>query len=215
MIGRRLGRGLLTTGQLLAIVALAIAGGLMVWAVLPLAVGWSSHAVATGSMTPQVRVGDLLISDPTPASQLKPGMVVLFTDPSKPDRVLAHRIQKINDDATLITQGDANPSPDLLPVPEANVLGVAKLRIPWIGYPAIWFGQGRYGFALLSVVGLLATTALAVWPDRTTREDAVPEDPPSAPSTIEPWPWLVRPGGHPGSFNLDFRTVGAYVRPRR
>lgn len=183
---RRFGSGLLSTGQVLSIVALAITGGLMVWAALPLAIGWSAHAVATGSMTPQIEVGDLLVADRTSAADVAVGEVVLFKDPAEPTRILSHRVAKINDDGSLVTKGDANPSADLMPVPTQNVIGVAKLRIPWMGLPAVWFGSGRYGMVLLTLIGLIGATALAVWPDKKTDEEA-----PAGAHVTEPWPWLV------------------------
>jgi signal peptidase I len=188
---RRIGSGLLSTGQLLSIVSLAIAGGLMVWAALPLAIGWSTHAVASGSMTPQIQVGDLLVADRTPAADVEVGEVVLFKDPSEPDRMLSHRVTKINDDGSLVTKGDANPTADLMPVPTENVIGVAKLRIPWIGYPSVWFGNGNYGLVLLTLLGLAVATALAVWPDKKTDEEA-----PAGAHVTEPWHWLVHMRTH-------------------
>ncbi|GLY28750.1 signal peptidase I [Kineosporia sp. NBRC 101731] len=182
MTVRRFGSGLLSTGQLLSIVALAIAGGLLVWAVLPMALGMSTHAVVSGSMTPQVDVGDVLVSREIGPDSLKPGMVVLFKDPSRPERVVSHRIKEIHDDGSLTTQGDANPSVDPVPVPVGNVLGVAALRIPWIGYPAVWFGNGNYGLVLLTLIGLTTATSLAAWPD---------PKPVGPPPGEEPWPWLV------------------------
>jgi signal peptidase len=190
MIIRRIGSGLLSTGQLVSIVALAIAGGLLVWAALPLALGWSTHAVASGSMTPQVQVGDLLVADRTSAADVEVGEVVLFRDPGEPSRLLSHRVTKINDDGSLVTKGDANPTADLLPVPAQNVVGVAKLRIPWIGYPSVWFGTGRYGLVLLTLFGLGGATALAVWPDKRDQEA------PAGAHATEPWPWLVHLRAH-------------------
>lgn len=184
----RIGSGLLSAGQFVSIVALSLIGGLMVWAVLPLVLGWSSHAVITGSMSPQVQVGDVLVSAPPQEGQLEPGMVAIFDDPAHPERVLSHRITEIAEDGSLTTQGDANPSADLLPVPVENVIGVARLRIPLIGQPAVWFGDGQYGLVLLTLVGLAGMTALAVWPDR--RE---PEPETAPPALDGPWPWLANP----------------------
>jgi signal peptidase I len=179
MTTRRLGSGLLSTGRLLSIVALAISGGLLVWAVLPLALGWSAHAVVSGSMSPQVRIGDVLMSGPVPGGQLQP---------ADPTRVLSHRIHEIAADGSLITQGDANPTPDPGSVPVANVIGVAKLRIPLIGLPAVWFGSARYDLVLLTLVGLSAAATLAAWPDP---ENDELEDGVAGPAVTEPWPWLV------------------------
>ncbi len=186
MIRQRLGSGLLSTGQLLSIVILALVSGLMVWAVLPLAFGWSTHAVVTGSMSPQVRAGDVLVSDRVDAGDLQPGMVALFRDPADRERILSHRIKSVEEDGWLITQGDANPTADAGKVPVEDVVGVAKLRIPWIGYPAVWLGENRYDLVAMTLAGLVGMSMLAMWPDR--RDDDWEQ---AGPAVSEPWPWLV------------------------
>ncbi|GLY19462.1 signal peptidase I [Kineosporia rhizophila] len=187
MSGRRLGSGLVGTGQVVSILALALAGGLMVWGALPLLLGWSTHAVVSGSMSPQVQVGDVLVSGEVAPSELRPGMVVLFRDPVDPERVISHRIAAVNEDGSFTTQGDANPTADTAAVPAGNVLGVARLRVPWIGYPAVWLGEARYDLVAGTLASVIGMTLLALWPDRRPGDDGGAPGPAAA----EPWPWLV------------------------
>jgi signal peptidase len=125
-------------------VARAVAGaaatalaGLMFWATVPLAAGWHADVILSGSMYPHIAPGDLVIvarGGPAP----RPGQVVEFTDPANPRRQLVHRIVARNADGTLTTRGDANRGPDTTPVPAADVHGLARLRIPWLGLPVYW-----------------------------------------------------------------------------
>ncbi|GAB3256818.1 signal peptidase I [Kineosporia babensis] len=165
MIARRLGGGLLIASRFLSINVLSMICGMMVWAVVPLIFGWSAHTVASGSMSPKVKVGDILVSGPVKESELKPGMVAVFNDPSEPGRVLSHRIQAV-EDGHLITKGDANPTQDTAEVPIENLIGVAKLNVPKLGYPGVWFGQQRYDLVVLTLAGLIAMCLLAMSPPR-------------------------------------------------
>jgi signal peptidase len=127
---------------------------LFIWTVLPFAVGWSPSVVLTGSMEPSIAPGDIVVTAPIEPDALKLGYVIRFKDPSHSHPYLLHRIIEINPDGTLKTKGDANQSADSTPVPRENVTGVARLRVPVIGLPAVWLRNGQFlqlGLALLAV----------------------------------------------------------------
>jgi signal peptidase I len=127
---------------------------LFIWTVLPFAVGWSPSVIVTGSMEPSIAPGDIVVTAPIKPADLRLGYVIRFEDPSKAHPYLMHRITKNNDDGTLTTKGDANQSEDSTPVPRENVTGVARLRVPVIGLPAVWLRNGQYlqlGIALIAV----------------------------------------------------------------
>lgn len=128
--------------------------GLLVWSVAPALLGWRTDVVMSGSMRPNLRTGDIVLSQPG-GTAVRPGQVILFADPGRPGRTLVHRVVERHPDGSLTTRGDANAVPDRLPVPPANVYGIARLRVPWIGLPAYWWGQRQY-------VPLLATGVLLV-----------------------------------------------------
>jgi signal peptidase len=124
------------------------------WTILPFAVGWSPSVVVTGSMEPSIEPGDIVVTAPIDPSLLKAGHVIRFKDPSHTHPYLLHRIYEISDDGTFVTKGDANQSKDSTPVPLDNVTGVARLRVPVIGLPAVWLRNGQYlqlGLTLLAV----------------------------------------------------------------
>jgi signal peptidase I len=137
-----------------AALLLAVLAGLVIASLAPQALGLSAHVVVSGSMAPQIDVGDVVLTAPVAASDLRAGQVVLFTDPDQPDRLLLHRLVSFADDGSLVTRGDANPSNDSTNVPVADVQGLARLRVPYVGLPAQWRLEGRFGSIALSAAAL-------------------------------------------------------------
>lgn len=137
---------------------------MLVWSVLPTLFGWRAQVVLTGSMQPRIRPGDLVVAAPVVPGQLKPGRVVLFRDPVRPERTIVHRLQRYDDDGDLVTKGDANASEDSTPVARSAVLGMPRLRVPYVGRPVVWVREKDLGPLLVcSAVFSIGAAALA-WP---------------------------------------------------
>src|SRR6266496_5982646 len=84
---RRDGRARLVGGvRLVAQSAMSCLVWLVVWSLVPLLVGWRSEVVLSGSMTPSVRAGDVVVIDPEPAKGYRVGQIVSFVDPGRPER---------------------------------------------------------------------------------------------------------------------------------
>ena len=94
--------------------------------------------VASGSMTPTMDVGDVVIIAKVPTDVIKPGDIIQFR---RPERVtVMHRVVEIQETEgtkRFITKGDANDEPDDDPVIPENVVGKAVFNIPKIGWIAI------------------------------------------------------------------------------
>ncbi len=116
--------------------------GLAIWAVAPLALGWTSTTVVTGSMAPAINAGDIVASMPIDGAKVLPRQVVLVNDPDHADRLRLHRMLERNPEGALILQGDANPNPDSSPIRNEEVRGVGVLRVPWLGLPLVWLRAG-------------------------------------------------------------------------
>src|SRR5262249_60861015 len=71
------------SGSGLPLAAVAAAPGL---------VGRHSLSILSGSMTPTLRVGDLVIDRQERAADLRPGDIATFRDPDNPGRLLTHRV---------------------------------------------------------------------------------------------------------------------------
>ena len=133
---------------------------LFIWTLLPFAVGWSPSVVMTGSMVPAIQPGDIVVTAPLDGDRAAVGHVLRFLDPSRPSRYLLHRVSGVNDDGTYVTRGDANQSEDSTPVQQADVTGIARLRVPLVGLPVVWLHERRFLPLALTVAGLLAAAQL-------------------------------------------------------
>ena len=72
------------------------------------------------------------------AQNIKEGQIILF---EKQDRVIVHRVVEIvNIDSEIryYTKGDANEKNDEGFIVKSNIIGLAKFKIPYVGYPSIW-----------------------------------------------------------------------------
>ncbi len=86
--------------------------------------------ISGGSMSPTINLGDAIIITRPPA-QLQPGMIV--TMESKGSAV-THRVVELRADGVLVTKGDANEAAEEWQPGQGTVVGVVRLRVPYIGY---------------------------------------------------------------------------------
>jgi signal peptidase len=148
--------------SLLACATLTFFLSLLAWTLVPLAFGWSSSVVMTGSMAPEIQPGDVVVTAPVKPGTALGGHVVRFRDPADPGRYLMHRIIHVRPDGEFVTKGDANDTADSTPVPRPNVTGEGRLRVPWVGLPALWLHLGAYG--KLAVFGAILLGLCALVP---------------------------------------------------
>jgi signal peptidase len=78
---------------------------------------------------------------------------------------------EVADDGTLVLKGDANPTDDSTSAPADAVQGIAALRVPVLGSPALWSSDGRPAPLIATAVGLigLAVGASLFRPDQPAR----------------------------------------------
>ena len=108
------------------------------------------------SMEPTFHAGDFIITRDVPASELKPGDVILFDNG---ERHVMHRIVSValpeNGDAVLITRGDNNPVDDP-PVAASAVVGKLIYDFAWLPrLPVDLSGTGLFVAEWLASVALL------------------------------------------------------------
>lgn len=150
--------GLRLAATTLARGALAMVASLLLWSVVPVLLGWQPTVVLTGSMQPQIRPGDVVVSRPVAVGDAAPGRVLLVRDPDRPGRLRLHRLVEY-DNGQLILRGDANPTVDASPVEPQAVRGVGVLRIPLVGLPALWLREHE----ILPLVALVGIATILGW----------------------------------------------------
>lgn len=117
-------------------------GALVIWIGLQIVFGTQNpfYVVASGSMTPELQVYDVLIvQGHDPFEEVKTGDIIVFNRPSDHDRVIVHRVVSILEDEpkTLRTKGDANPAsiPGTdFPITQEEYIGTVAYVIPQVGY---------------------------------------------------------------------------------
>lgn len=100
----------------LVTVVLALAAVVFLFlAVGPRFLGYQTSTMLTGSMSPGINPGDVVMSVPVPVGQLRVGDVITYSIPMDDHRVETHRIVELSTAggaATVQTKGDANAAVD-------------------------------------------------------------------------------------------------------
>ena len=99
-------------------------------------------AVATGSMYPNINVGDVVIVDQhRDYKDLEVGQVIAY---KYENVVVVHRICDIlvvDKDYYFYTKGDNNEQKDNYIIYPETILGDVKFKIPYIGMPTVWLNK--------------------------------------------------------------------------
>ena len=95
--------------------------------------------VATNSMYPKYKVGDVVITNEINAQKYKEGDVIAY---KIEDQTIIHRIQRITKDKdgnfVFITKGDFNEDKDFNPVKEEQLIGKVIFKVKYAALPSIW-----------------------------------------------------------------------------
>lgn len=134
--------------------------------------GFQVFAVLSGSMEPAYHVGSLIYVKPSDEIQVGDPITFRLSD----DMVATHRVVEVlEEDGSLSyrTKGDANEDPDGRAVPAADVIGVPRFTIPYLGYVAdfIQHPPGSY----LAIAGGAVLLLLVFLPDLLKKDDEEPK----------------------------------------
>lgn len=94
--------------------------------------------IATESMTGELNKGDVAIFERYDRQKIETGQVIVYENG---DSMVVHRvvdIQFINGTTRYFTQGDTNEAPDTGFVTDSRVVGLVKVKAPYVGYPTLW-----------------------------------------------------------------------------
>jgi signal peptidase len=154
-----------------AITALGLASLLIV---VPRVLGLENLVVATGSMSPAFKAGDIaLVDDAVQPADIRPGDVITYNGPG--GVVTTHRVVSIEvseGSPVFLTKGDANNAPDSYLVPADALMARAEARLPYMGWVTDFIMRRNVVMAVVFVPAALIvlnevfTVATAVWDQR-------------------------------------------------
>jgi signal peptidase len=120
-------------------------------------------AIASGSMNPALRAGDLTIIQGVPPTSIQAGDIIVFNSPQGTRTI--HRVtgtQTLDGTIQFRTKGDANPTEEPYWTPEQNVHGRVLYRISYIGWLAL-------DPTIPIIIIVILVIIILVWPEKTKR----------------------------------------------
>lgn len=123
-------------GAVLSVLAVAVMGAAVM--LISNQFRFGALVIATESMTGALDKGDAAIFERYDDQRIQVGQVIVFENN---DAMVVHRvidIKYINGTMQYYTQGDANEEPDTGYATDNQVVGLVKLKVPYIGYPTLW-----------------------------------------------------------------------------
>lgn len=144
------GRLVATISTLIVVAILALA---VVLTVVPAVAGGHTLTVLSGSMTPRLPVGSVLVDQPVDANSLQTGDIVTYAGD---DGLVTHRIVAVKQGQSgpvFTTKGDANNTADTEPVDGSQIRGELWYHVPYVGTVRDF---------LISTDGLMATGGAVV-----------------------------------------------------
>jgi len=106
---------------------------------MPTILGRKVLTVLSGSMAPTIHTGDVIIVQPlAPDEAIQEGEIVTFRSREANSLLITHRVVgtvRVGGQPTAyVTRGDANDSPDTVPLLPEQVIGHYQWRLPYFGY---------------------------------------------------------------------------------
>ena len=106
--------------------------------------GGRALSVMSGSMSPAIETGDVVVSRGVSPLAIRRGDVITFRDPTDAERLITHRVKEVRisgGEARFVTKGDANNSAERWAVPLDGEVGLVVYRLPKLGYGLAWLGH--------------------------------------------------------------------------
>jgi signal peptidase I len=158
------------TGTVLIWGLAGFAAAIALTLLVPLAFHGRPLTVMSGSMTPTIRTGDVVIAMPIEPLDVRPGDIVSFNDPGRGGALVTHRVRHMRRHGArvdFITRGDANTGVEKWSVRADHRISRTVLRLPKLGRPLV-FARTRTGLLTLVLVPLLLLGTLeiaSIWKD--------------------------------------------------
>jgi signal peptidase len=116
-------------------IAMGLALGIVALVGVPNLIGGKSFTVMSGSMTPAILTGDVVLDERIRPLDARIGDIITFKDPRRA-RLLTHRLRSVRrkgDMMQMVTKGDANNTVERWAIPVRGELGRVRYRVPMVG----------------------------------------------------------------------------------
>ncbi len=125
--------------------------------------GWRVETVRSGSMSPEIVRGTLVVARPVVSGAIALNDIIIFRPVYVGENLVCHRVigMERNSPLQFRTKGDAELKPDPFLVPERNVVGKVIYHVPILGY-ALLFSQTPVGFLTTLVVPGMAVAGMCL-----------------------------------------------------
>lgn len=157
--------GVLRAGEWMLLTVAA--GALLAGVVVPRLGGGTPYAVLTGSMSPSMPPGTLVIIRDVDPAALRTGDVITFMPRENDTSVITHRVVGVGFDATgeptFRTKGDANDAPDVQLVHGYQVVGKRWYSVPYLGYVVVAVTAQQRALAIFLAAGALILYMLVMF----------------------------------------------------
>lgn len=122
---------------------------MLLWVLVPVVLfGWTPTVVVSGSMSPLIDAGDVVLLGPVDGRPGR-GSVVAY---QAGNEIVVHRVVGVGAEDTYTTKGDANSERDSTLVRHDQLVGVGGLLVPYIGLARATTWGGWLGLALLALL---------------------------------------------------------------
>lgn len=134
--------------------------------------GYKFYTVLTGSMSPTINPGSLIVVKDIDAQDIKIGDIITFGSKNT-NNITTHRVKEVlhTDSIKFVTQGDANNVEDPIPVDSNFLLGKVVKFIPVIGATFSFIQSNSW--ILWILLGLMI--AIAFIPSKSKNKDILEE----------------------------------------
>lgn len=123
---------------------------------LPTVLGFTGVTVISGSMEPEISVGDYVIIKKPRKENIQKGTIITFEQ----DGVLVtHRVESVISNGVYSTKGDANNTVDSQLVKFEDIVGTSVMVVPIFGNILLWLRT------IPGIISILVGTVLFIfWP---------------------------------------------------
>lgn len=97
--------------------------------------------IASESMEDELKRGDAVIYEQYRGEKLEVGEIILFRSTGQTTVHRIVEIERINSETRYVTRGDANEDNDPGYITDGSIVGVCRLKLPFVGFPTLWLRE--------------------------------------------------------------------------